>query len=177
MITESKYKILIWLVIILFALILSTWISLFLHTRQNEPGRQAGEMTNQETVARQGARQFRETLGLDAGQLDAFRQINQSYNQETNRITYELERLRVAMVEELGKPDTDEAKIREINREFGDLHEKLKNRTADYYLEMKALCNEEQKQKLFEMFRGMVQKEEPVPAGQGRRRGRGWDNN
>jgi Spy/CpxP family protein refolding chaperone len=172
--SESKYKILVWLVVILFAINISTVASLYFHTKRTEKPQEIAEIVQIDSRAESGTRQFRDKLDLDAGQVLQFREINQEYNRTANRITRQLEILRIDMVTELGKQDTNRERISEINQEFGQLHEQLKNLTADYYMQMKALCNEEQQQKLYELFRGMVQTDEPLPGGQGRRRGRAW---
>lgn len=172
--SESKYKILIWLVVILFAINISTVASLYFYTKRTEKPLEMTEVVQIDSQAESGARQFREKLNLDADQVIQFRDINREFNRTANRITRQLEILRIDMVTELGKQGTDRERIGEINKEFGQLHEQLKNLTADYYLKMKALCNEEQQQKLYDLFRGMLKTEEPLPAGPGRRRGRAW---
>jgi hypothetical protein len=178
MISESKYKVLKWLVVLLFAINISTVLSLYFHTRQNERQQQSDTALQRiDEQADKGARQFRDKLGLDENQVVKFREINREYNRAANRITRDLEILRIQMVDELGLPATDSIKIREINQKFGLLHENLKNLTADYYLEMKAICNEEQKQQLYLMFSNMVQQDPVPPPGQGRRRGRGPGTN
>jgi hypothetical protein len=173
MITETKYRVLKWLVVILFAINISTVLSLYIHTRQSEKPQGASTLQRIDEQADKGAHQFRDKLGLDEIQMMKFREINREYNRAANRITRDLELLRIQMVDELGLPVTDSLKIREVNRKFGLLHENLKNLTADYYLGMKNICNEEQKHQLFLMFKNMVQQDTAVPPGQGRRRGRG----
>lgn len=175
MISESKYKILIWLVIILFALNISTVASLYFHSKRSERPQIGNEKVQIDGQAESGARQFRDKLNLNVDQMLHFRDINREYNRTANQVTQQLERLRIDMVSELGKINSDSDRIREINREFGQLHEQLKNLTADYYLQMKALCNEEQQQKLYDLFSNMVKTDDPAPARQGRRRGRAWN--
>jgi Spy/CpxP family protein refolding chaperone len=173
MISESKYKVLKWVVIILFAINISTVLSFYIHARQSERPQETATSERIDEQVDKGARQFREKLGLDENQVVKFREINREYNRAANRITRDLEILRIQMVDELGLPVTDSVKIRDVNRKFGLLHENLKNLTADYYLAMKDICNEEQKQQLHLMFRSMLQQDPAVAPGQGRRRGRG----
>jgi len=177
MISETKYKVLKWLVVLLFAINISTVLSLYIHTRQSERSQGTPTLQGIDEQADKGVRQFRERLGLDENQVLKFRDINREYNRAANRITRDLEILRIQMVNELGLPATDSKKIREINREFGILHESLKNLTAEYYLEMKNICNEEQKQQLYLMFNDILHQDPVVPSGQGRRRGRGPGTN
>ena len=174
MVSESKYRTLIWLVIILIAINLSTVGSLLYHTRKSEKQEAPTETTQSENLLNNGVRQFREKLNLDPDQVVKFREINREFNRSAGQITRRLEFLRVRLIEELVRPESSSEMIGEINREFGDLHEQLKNLTAGYYLQMKAECNSEQQIKLYEIFNGMVQKDEPTPPGQGRRRGRTW---
>lgn len=172
--SESKNKILIWLIVILLAINISTVASLYFYTKCSEKPLEMTEIVQIDRQAESGARQFREKLNLDADQVIQFRDINREFNRTANRITRQLEFLRIDMVTELGKQDTDRERIGEINKEFGQVHEQLKNLTSDYYLQMKALCNEEQQQKLYDLFRGMVETEEQMPDRPGGRRGRAW---
>jgi hypothetical protein len=174
MVSESKYRTLIWLVIILIAINLSTVGSLLFHTRNSEKKEAPEKIIQSETILNNGVRHFREKLDLEPDQVLKFREINREFNRSAGQITKRLEFLRVQMIEELARPESSSEKIGEINREFGDLHEQLKNLTAGYYLQMKAACNSEQQLKLYEIFIGMVQKDEPTPPGHGRRRGRAW---
>jgi hypothetical protein len=132
------------------------------------------DVRQSENQTENGTRQFRDYLDLNPDQVLKFREINREYNRNANRITRDLELLRIQMIEELGTPETNAEKIREINREFGGLHEQLKNLTADYYLSMKAECDDGQQQKLYELFSNMLNKDQPTNPGPGRRRGRGW---
>jgi Spy/CpxP family protein refolding chaperone len=174
MISGSKFKILVWLVVILFAINVSTVVSLYVHTKRTGSPAENHTTDLVDRQAERGVSQFREHLNLDAAQIIQFRDINREYNRTAGQITRQLEFLRIDMVNELGKSPADMEKIREINTRFGQLHEQLKNRTAEYYLQMNEVCNEEQKQKLYELFSEMVQTDESRPAGSGRRRGRAW---
>ena len=175
MITPLKYRILIWLVIILFAINAATLASLFYHTHKIDGKTAENNELKTEEVTERGTIFFREQLNLDPDQVEKFREINREYNRSANRIIREMEFSRINMVNEMGKPDTDLEKIRLNNEKFGNLHENLKNITADYYLKMKNLCNEEQQQKLYEIFSNMVKDEGRRTTLQGRRRGRAWN--
>jgi len=175
MVSESKYRTLIWLVVILIATNISILVSFIIHTKTLTGNEEKQGAVQADSQAERGARQFREILNLNTDQLVQFREINREYNRSAMQITRQLDLLRIDMINELGKQNTDMDKIREINKQFGQLHEKLKNHTADYYLKMKELVNEEQQQKLYEIFKDMVKTDEPSrPPGQGRRWGRAW---
>jgi len=174
MITPLKYRILIWLVIILFALNAATITSLYYHTHKKAGAIEKAIDTKTEEASERGTLFFREQLNLDPDQISQFREIHREYNRSANRIIREMEFSRIQMVNEMGKPNTDLEKIHQNNEKFGKLHEDLKNITADYYLKMKNLCSEEQQQKLYEIFSDMVKNEGQQPGLQGRRRGRSW---
>jgi len=101
-----------------------------------------------------------------------------NYNRTAWEITHQLERLRAEMVEEMGKPEADRQRLDEITKEIGELHTRLKNVTIDYYMGMKTASDEEQKEKLNEIFKSMLKQNEDVklPGGYGRK-GRGFRNN
>lgn len=175
MITPLKYRILIWLVIILFALNAATITSLYYHTHKKTGTIEEIKDLKTEEASDRGTLFFREQLNLDPEQTSQFREIHREYNRSANQIIREMEFYRIQMVNEMGKTDTDLGKIRQNNQKFGKLHEDLKNITADYYLKMKNLCNEEQQKRLNEIFSDMVKTEGQQPGLQGRRRGRAWN--
>jgi Spy/CpxP family protein refolding chaperone len=173
--TQTKYRLLIWLVFILFAMNIATITSLVYHSRQTKKQVTVQQDDSQSGIkAEQGARFFREQLNLDADQVSRFRDINREYNRATHLITSDLERLRLNMVAELGKPKSDTVKLYTISREIGNQHEQLKKLTIDFYLKMKSSCTEGQQLKLNYIFKEMVQKEDTVTMHQGRGRGGPW---
>ncbi len=178
MITEKKYRILVWLVVILFAMNLATVGSLVYHARKTKAVSPAG--TEQKSAegsgvaesaakAEQGASFFRERLDLTHEQMNLFREANQDYNRKTNRIARDLDLLRVDMVREMTGPQPDTLRLNGINRTIGERHEELKRLTAEFYLRMREVCNENQKEKLNAIFMEMVQREGDEPVQQGRR--------
>ena len=175
MMTQTKYRLLIWLVFILFAMNIATIASLFFHTRFTKDQASTEQNTDQSVVkAEEGARFFREKLNLDQNQTNQFREINREYNHTAHRIAYDLEQLRMEMVEQMGKVESDTVRLNDICREIGNLHEQLKKLTVDYYLKMKSSCTEDQQIKLKYIFKGMVQKEDTVATRQGKGKGYRW---
>jgi len=101
--------------------------------------------------------------------MNVFREANQDYNRKTNRIARDLDLLRVDMVREMTGPQPDTLRLNGINRTIGERHEELKRLTAEFYLRMREVCNENQKEKLNAIFMEMVQREGDEPVQQGRR--------
>jgi Spy/CpxP family protein refolding chaperone len=175
MMTQTKYRILIWLVFILFAMNIATIASLFFHTRLTKAPASTQQNADQSVVkAEQGARFFREKLNLDPAQTTRFQEINREYNRTAHRIAYDLEQLRMEMVEQMGKAESDTVMLNAICREIGNLHEQLKKLTVDYYLKMKSSCREDQRVKLNYIFKEMVQKEDTIATHQGNGKGYRW---
>lgn len=175
MITENKYRTLIWIAVILFVMNLATIGSLIYHTlKKGTPSASSGQT---EAVAQdeQGARFFFDRLDLTTDQTGPVREAYREYNRATNHLVHELRFLRVDMVEQMTKADPDTVRLNEIYREIGSLHEALKRKTAEYYLQLRSICTTEQQLKLDAIFRDMVSDEEDVPVQRGRRRGWGWN--
>ena len=174
----NTYRTLIWVIVILLATNLSMAVTFLYHKQQDLKVSKQVQETALEVPSEQRTRFFREQLNLVPEQVDLFRELNRNYNRTAREITHQLESLRAGMVEEMGKPEADRQRLDEITKEIGELHTRLKNVTVDYYMGMKTACNEEQKEKLNEIFRSMLKQNENIklPGGYGRK-GRGFGNN
>ena len=162
MIKRNSYKILIWAVVILLATNLSMGISFLYHKQQDKKFMEQLEETSIEVPSERRTRFFREQLSLQRDQMDAFRELNRNFNRTAWEITNQLETLRAEMVRELGKKNPNNKTLKTISKDIGTLHSELKDDTIDYYLKMKAVCTDEQKEKLNEIFISMLKKNEDV---------------
>ncbi|NPA67529.1 MAG: periplasmic heavy metal sensor [Chlorobi bacterium] len=99
---------------------------------------------------------FRNELNLNIEQHRKFRQFRQEFHAKANIITAEMQKKRNEMLNELAEENSDTAHLHKLAEELGDLHEDLKHLTFEYYLNMKSICNAEQKEKLFEIFKSMT---------------------
>jgi 3-methyladenine DNA glycosylase AlkC len=147
-------------------------ISFWYHKHEDKKQAELLEEINIEMPAQQRTKFFREELDLQAEQVNKFRDWNREFNRTGWSITHELEDLRVEMIVELGKENPDQNKLETISNDIGKLHSELKKVTIDYYMNMKAECNEAQQQKLNQIFMSMLKKNEDVklPGGYGRNR-------
>jgi len=169
---ENKYKILIWIIVILLATNLSMGISFLYHKQQDK---QVAEQVEEEAIelpSQQRTRFFREQLNLQPHQTEVFRELNREFNRSAWQINHNLERLRINMVNEMGRENPDQQKLEDISEEIGKLHSLLKNETIKYYLAMKEVCTDEQKEKLNELFMSVLQQNEDVRLPQRGRRNR-----
>lgn len=162
MATRNTYRILIWVIVILVATNLSMGISFVYHKQQDKRFMEQLEESAIKVPSEQRTRFFREQLGLRFDQMDTFRELNRNFNKTAWGITHQLEDLRANMVRELGKEKPSEKTLDSFAKHIGQLHTQLKKETIDYYLKMKAECNEEQQKKLNEIFVSMLKKNEDV---------------
>ena len=175
MVKTTTYRTLIWVIVILVATNLSMGITFLFHKQQDLKATKQVQEIAIEVPTEQRTRFFREQLNLTTDQVDQFRELNRNFNHTAREISLQLESLRAGMVDEMGKPEADKQRLDEITKEIGELHTQLKNVTIDYYMGMKTACNEEQKEKLNEIFRSMLKQNEDVKLpGRYGRNGRGF---
>jgi len=152
----NKYRILVWIIVILLATNISMGVSFMYHKMQDRKLLEQTETAAIEIPAQRRTRFFRDELNLRWDQMDKFRELNRSFNRKAWQINHQLETLRINMVEEMGKENPDTTKLHSISTEIGNLHTGLKESTIDYYLQMKEECNEEQKKKLYDIFMSVL---------------------
>jgi len=172
----NKYRILIWIIVILVATNLSTVGSFYYHrmTEAKTPETKQEEQTI--VPGEQRTRFFRDQLTLNDEQLDKFRDINRTFNRTARGIEMNLAQLREDLIKELGAQNPDSTRLNQMATEVGNNHRELKQVTTAFYLDMKKICTAEQQAKLHEIFQSMLNKENqvnlPRPGNQGGR----WRN-
>jgi len=173
--SENKYRILIWMVVILAATSLSMGLSFWYHKQQDKKAAIKAEETI-EMPSEQRTRFFREQLNLRPDQMNTFRNLNRNYNREAKQISFQLESLRIEMVQEMGRKNPNQKTLGNITKEIGKLHTELKELTIKYYLDMREVCDANQQEKLNEIFMSMSKSKEDVSLPQRGRRLRGNRN-
>lgn len=98
---------------------------------------------------------FKEELNLSNKQHRAFQDIRHLYHQNSDSIILKMEQNRNNLLAELGKIKSDTNTLNILSKDLGALHTELKKLTIQYYLDMKEVCNEKQKVKLFQTFKTM----------------------
>ncbi len=174
--STNKYRILIWIIVILVATNLSTIGSFYYH-RITELKATTSKQEEQTTFpGEQRTRFFRDELNLDADQIDQFREINRTFNRTARNIEANLAQLRENLIKELGTQNPDSSRLDQMAQEVGNNHRELKQVTTTFYLDMKKICTAEQQAKLHEIFQSMLNKDNqinlPRPGNQGGR----WRN-
>lgn len=170
----NKYRILIWIIVILVATNLSTIGSFYYHriteakeTKQGPQDAIPGE---------QRARFFRDQLNLNDEQLDQFRDINRTFNRTARGIEMNLAQLREDLIKELGTQNPDSARLNQMAIEVGNNHRELKQVTTTFYLDMKRICTAEQQAKLHEIFQSMLNKDNQINLPKSGNQGGRWRN-
>ncbi|MBV5314696.1 MAG: periplasmic heavy metal sensor [Prolixibacteraceae bacterium] len=172
----NKYRILIWIIVILVATNLSTIGSFYYHRMTEAEAPEAKQGDQNAIPGEQRTRFFRDQLNLNAEQLDQFREINRAFNRTARNIETNLAQLREDLIRELGTQNPDSARLNQMATEVGNNHRELKQVTTTFYLDMKKICTAEQQSKLHEIFQSMLNKDNqvnlPRPGNQGGR----WRN-
>lgn len=171
---QQSNRILIWLVVILAATNLSTIGSFFYHQIAEVKSESVKQTDETVIPGEQRTRFFKEELNLSTDQLDAFRNINRTFNRTARGIESELDELRKGLIDELGRSTSDTVWLDSIAARIGENHRELKKVTTTFYLDMKKICTPEQQTRLHEIFQSMLNKDNQVNLPKpGYQRGRG----
>jgi len=172
----NKYRILIWVIVILVATNLSTIGSFYYHQMRETKTPETKKEEQTTVPGEQRTRFFRDQLNLNDEQLEQFREINRTFNRTARTIETNLAQLREDLIKELGTQNPDSTRLDQMAIEVGNNHRELKQVTTTFYLDMKKICTAEQQAKLHEIFQSMLNKENqvnlPRPGNQGGR----WRN-
>jgi Spy/CpxP family protein refolding chaperone len=154
---ENKNVLLIWIIVILAVLNISTLVTIGIHVYQTRQAQKTATSIKQtETDAEKfSGRYFRDQLELTPDQMDKFRNFNRTFRQEARAITIDLSGKRKQMFEEMNKAAPDTTELIRLSQEIGDLHKQLKLFTFRYYLSIKEISTETQQQKLTMLFKDL----------------------
>lgn len=182
--TENKRSGMIWAIVVLAVMNLSTLGTILYHQYQSDkPAANPEEAQKQlETDAEKfSGRYFRDKLNLDGNQMERFRAINPVFRQQARAITEELASMRKQMLAEMAAANSDTTKLNALSDAIGQLHSQLKKITYQYYLDLKSICNTEQQKQLEQLFTEMFTNDAsmsfPGKGGRGWQRGKHINNN
>ena len=153
--TENKYSLMVWAIVILAVMNISTLVTIMYHKYQSDTTE-----TNSESDQKQletgsekfSGRYFRDQLNLNSEQMDKFKEINLVFRPKARDITIELAKKRKQMLIEMSAAKNDTARLNALSDSIGQLHSNLKKITYRYYMEIKSICDPEQQQKLEQIF-------------------------
>ncbi|MFN8255632.1 MAG: hypothetical protein U0W24_08095 [Bacteroidales bacterium] len=165
----------LWAIVALAIMNLSTIATIIYHNNQETGNQKNQQLTESESLNYSG-RYFRDRLNLDREQMNQFRSFNPAFRQEVRSISINLENLRYRMLDEMSSEKSDTILLNILSDSIGILHSQLKRFTYRYYLEIKSICDKEQKLKLEQIFSdiytGDFRKEQPGRGASRQHRGR-----
>ncbi|MBN2166599.1 MAG: periplasmic heavy metal sensor [Marinilabiliaceae bacterium] len=163
MLTEKKYKLLKWAVIILLILNISTISSIIWHVNQPSENTLPKRIPPFEQTNRSGKMRdvLHNNLNLDNNQKILFDKYHNNFRQEAYEIALNMEILREEILKELMKNEPDRKILHQYSEEIGNAHRDLKILTYQFFLDLKKVCNPEQTIKLEKMFRTIMQVNPP----------------
>lgn len=105
-------------------------------------------------------------LGLDQKQKDGFRELESTYRVSLSNIYHEIDVVNNQIINELGSNHPDTVILFSLSEKIGGLHEQIKRRTISHFMDLRAICSQEQAIKLSGIL-------EQIGPGKGNRRGEG----
>lgn len=161
---ENRYQLLIWAIVVLAVMNISTIVTLVYHKYQSG---QENPVTNDPKLAELNAdrfsgRYFRDELKLDNLQMEKFKVINPAFRPKAKWITLELAEKRKEMLREMVATPSDTIRLNNLSDSIGLLHSRLKKITFQYYLELKGICTKEQQIRLEKIFGEMFTNDVPL---------------
>ena len=156
--TENKHKWMIWFIIILVVMNLTTIITV-VHKRNQLTEKVTVSTQNQgmteSASMKYSGRYFRDALELSMDQMKKFSEFNPAFRQAVMTINREMTEKRNKMLIEMAKKECDTNRLNILSDSIGYLHANLKKQTYLYYLNFKNICNVPQQKKLEQLFSEM----------------------
>ena len=155
MIRTYNKSILIWIIAILAVINISTIGTIIYHIYFQRTVIQDINPAEIDIPDNHLGRFFKDELNLNYDQHQQFRNFRHKFHNKANIVTCKMQAKRKKMILELRKENSDTIYLHAIAKDIGNLHTELKYLTFEYYLEMKNVCSEEQKEKLSQIFNAM----------------------
>lgn len=174
--TDKKHRTLIWAIVILAVMNISTLSTIGYHVYLSNKAQEQTPTSQKQLetdAVKFSGQYFRDQLGFSSSQMDEFRDFNRPFRQQTHAITEELANKRTQMLSEMTAATSDTAKLNQLSEEIGILHSNLKKLTFQYYVNIKSISSPEQQQKLEKLFKDLFINDQSLQ-GPGRGMQRGW---
>lgn len=156
---NDRRRILVWSVVVLAVLNITTILTIGYHVYQSRKAETTPGNLNPKQLEADAAqfsgRYFRDQLGLTNEQMNVFKEFNPKFRQQAREITIKLAEDRKQMLDEMARENSDTVKLNQLSGEIGTLHTRLKVLTYKYYIDMKHLSTPEQQKNLEKLFRSM----------------------
>jgi hypothetical protein len=179
---ENKNRWMVWAIVALALLNITTLITVVYHKNQvieQEVVATPDSIKSENASVLYSGRYFRDELNLSKEQMNKFSQFNPEFRQEVRAINLKLADKRHEMLVEMAQKDSDKNRLNLLSDSIGYLHASLKKATYMYYLNFKNICTQEQQKKLEHLFGEMFNSDlQMIQNGRGGPGGRrfGWRN-
>jgi len=153
--TENNYSLMVWIIVVLAVLNISTFTTIIYHQYRSGQSTAISDSDPKQPEAdskKFSGRYFRDKLNLSSDQMDKFRVINLAFRPKTRDITIALESKRKQMFIEMSAQNSDTSRLNLLSDSIGLLHSNLKKLTYRYYIDIKEICDQEQQIKLEQIF-------------------------
>lgn len=153
--TENKGRWMIWAIVILVVMNLTTILTVVHNRRQLSdkglfPASDQG--MSESTSMQYSGRYFRDSLGLSMEQMKKFSGFNPGFRQSVMAINRDMSEKRHEMLIEMAKNECDTNRLNVLSDSIGFLHARLKKQTYLYYINFKNICSQPQQKKLEQLF-------------------------
>lgn len=101
---------------------------------------------------RTSMRDFRQELNLNPQQIDEFGKLGKKFMIDTRMRMDEMQKIRLALINEMSSANPDTAKMFAMADEIGKLHAQIKRQTIDHFLIIKNNCTNTQFDKFVTLF-------------------------
>jgi Spy/CpxP family protein refolding chaperone len=152
----SKFRVAIWTVIVLSAVILATVGTMLYFINANKPERQTSADNKRPPKIEHF---FQKELGFSAEQEKKVNEFGVVYFKSMGLIFASLEQKRIAMINELNKPQPDTVILNQLADSFGTLHAQMRRETVKQLLRIRSICNPEQVKKLNSLNEKLIRPE------------------
>jgi Spy/CpxP family protein refolding chaperone len=142
----SKHKVIIWILTGSLIITLSILASLIYHTWAVPE-----KIVTQQACTTSCLMLFNE-LDLDATQEEELEIILDHFSDSSASLISDLRQLRLALMEELQKDKPDSLRIFLLSEELGASHARMTNQAVYQYLQIRAICNPDQLQRLTNVY-------------------------
>lgn len=158
--SSARYRLVIWVIIVLASMNLGSLGFLWyghLH-RPKPPQRDGGKVDPEEFF-------FRE-IGLDEKQAATVHVLRQQHFRQTDSLKQEIKHLNRQLTEELFAPSPDSIKVRTLSSMIGTKHAEFERDVFQHYETVKQLCRPEQQVRLRRLILEALDKpQKPPPRG------------
>ena len=174
---ENRIRLMIWAIIILAVMNITTIASVMLNRHKGNLQKTYPQISENESMRFSG-RYFQEYLNLRPHQMEKFREFNPHYRQRVRDINLSLTEIRLMMLKEMSSNNADTLSLNMLSDSVGCLHADLKKLTYRYFMDFRNICEGQQQDKLEQLFGEMFATDnQPGQYGRGYQYGRGRGRN